>query len=171
MVTSFLNFARPQPLHVEDVSMKELIEECISELSPLFEQKRVELVADSLTDFTVQADERMLRQALLNLLRNAAESIPENSLRRSVFLDVDSETDSTRRRWIVIEIKDTGSGIAPHELKKIFIPFFTTKAEGHGVGLALSHRVISQHGGTLTAHNVIEGGAVFTIRLPMSDML
>jgi signal transduction histidine kinase len=171
MVTSFLNFARPQPLHVEDVSMKELIEECISELSPLFEQKRVELVADSLTDFTVQADERMLRQTLLNLLRNAAESIPENSLRRSVFLDVDSETDSTRRRWIVIEIKDTGSGIAPHELKKIFIPFFTTKAEGHGVGLALSHRVISQHGGTLTAHNVIEGGAVFTIRLPMSDML
>jgi len=171
MVTSFLNFARPQPLHVEDISMKELIEECISELSPLFEQKRVELVADSLTDFTVQADERMLRQTLLNLLRNAAESIPENSLRRSVFLDVESETDSTPTQWIVIEIKDTGSGIAPHDLKKIFIPFFTTKAEGHGVGLALSHRVISQHGGTLTAHNVIEGGAVFTIRLPMSDML
>jgi signal transduction histidine kinase len=166
MVTSFLNFARPQPLHVEDVSMKELIEECISELSPLFEQKRVELVADSLTDLTVPADERMLRQTLLNLLRNAAESIPEESLRRSVFLDVQSETDSTRRQWIVIEIRDTGSGIAPHELKKIFIPFFTTKAEGHGVGLALSHRVISQHGGTLTAHNHVEGGAVFTIRLP-----
>jgi signal transduction histidine kinase len=108
----------------------------------------------------------MLRQTLLNLLRNAAESIPEESLRRSVFLDVQSETDSTRRQWIVIEIRDTGSGIAPHELKKIFIPFFTTKAEGHGVGLALSHRVISQHGGTLTAHNHVEGGAVFTIRLP-----
>ena len=171
MVTSFLNFARPQPLHVEDVSMKELIEECISELSPLFEHKKVELIVNSLTDFTVPADERMLRQTLLNLLRNAAESIPENSLRRSVFLDVESETDSTRRQWIVIEIKDTGSGIAPHELKKIFIPFFTTKAEGHGVGLALSHRVISQHGGTLTAHNAVDGGAVFTIRLPMSDTL
>jgi signal transduction histidine kinase len=51
-------------------------------------------------------------------------------------------------------------------LKKIFIPFFTTKAEGHGVGLALSHRVVGQHGGTLTAQNAPDGGAVFTIRLP-----
>jgi len=171
MVTSFLNFARPQPLHVEDVSLKELIEESVSELNPLFEERRVQLVANSITDVVVPADERMLRQTLLNLLRNAAESIPENSARRSVFLHVESETDSIGRPWIVIEIKDTGSGIAPHDLKKIFIPFFTTKTEGHGVGLALAHRVISQHGGTLTAHNVSDGGAVFTIRLPMSDML
>lgn len=166
MVTSFLNFARPQPLHVENVSMKELIEDCTSELSPLFQERRIELVADSIADIIVPADERMLRQTLLNLLRNAAESIPEDSRRRCVFLHVESETDSLGKPWIVIEIKDTGSGIAPHELKKIFIPFFTTKAGGHGVGLALSHRVISQHGGTLTAQNANDGGAVFTIRLP-----
>jgi two-component system sensor histidine kinase AtoS len=173
MVTSFLNFARPQPLHVENVSVKELIEECINELSPLFQKRRIELVVDSMADIIVPADERMLRQTLLNLLRNAAESIPEDSRRRSVFLHVESETDSLGNPWIVIEIKDTGSGIAPQELKKIFIPFFTTKAEGHGVGLALSHRVVSQHGGTLTAQNATEGGAVFTIRLPqmMSDEL
>jgi C4-dicarboxylate-specific signal transduction histidine kinase len=52
-------------------------------------------------------------------------------------------------------------------LQKIFIPFFTTKAKGHGVGLALSHRVITEHGGTLTAENSAEGGAVFSIRLPV----
>jgi signal transduction histidine kinase len=166
MVTSFLNFARPQPLHVEDVSLKELVQECIDELSSLFQERKIELVANPIADVIIPADERMLRQTLLNLLRNAAESIPENSLRRSVFLHLESETDSLGKTWIVIEIKDTGSGIAPHELKKIFIPFFTTKAEGHGVGLALSHRVISQHGGTLTAQNVTDGGAVFTIRLP-----
>jgi signal transduction histidine kinase len=166
MVTSFLNFARPQPLHVETVSVRELIQECIKELSPLFQERRIDLVADSVPDVVVPADERMLRQTFLNLLRNAAESINENSVRRSVFLHVHSEKDSIGKPWIVIEIKDTGSGIAPHELKKIFIPFFTTKAEGHGVGLALSHRVISQHGGTLTAQNVVDGGAVFTIRLP-----
>jgi signal transduction histidine kinase len=51
-------------------------------------------------------------------------------------------------------------------LRKLFIPFFTTKPKGHGVGLALTHRVISQHGGTLTAANSPEGGAVFTIKLP-----
>ena len=171
MVTSFLNFARPQPLHVEAVSLKELIEECISELSALFEERRIELVVDPFPNLIVAADERMLRQTLINLLRNAAEAIQENSVRRSVFLHVEKEAAANGKNWIVIEVKDTGAGIASQELKKIFIPFFTTKTEGHGVGLALSHRVISQHGGTLTAQGLAEGGAVFTIRLPMSDML
>ncbi|HEX6648534.1 MAG TPA: ATP-binding protein, partial [Pyrinomonadaceae bacterium] len=64
----------------------------------------------------------------------------------------------------VIEISDTGQGIPPAQLQKIFIPFFTTKAKGHGVGLALTHRIVTQHGGTLTAANSSEG-AVFTVRL------
>ena len=51
------------------------------------------------------------------------------------------------------------------DMQKIFIPFFTTKAKGHGIGLALTHRIITQHGGTLTAANSPEGGAVFTINL------
>ena len=63
----------------------------------------------------------------------------------------------------VIEVRDTGSGIPLAQLQKIFIPFFTTKAKGHGVGLALTHRIITQHGGTLTAANSPEGGAIFTI--------
>jgi Signal transduction histidine kinase involved in nitrogen fixation and metabolism regulation len=166
MVTSFLNFARPQPLHVEDVSLKELIEECLSELSPLFQERRIDLTVDPFPNVIVAADERMLRQTLLNLLRNAAEAIEENSVQRSVFLHVEKEADASGKTWTVIEIKDTGAGITMQELKKIFIPFFTTKTEGHGVGLALSHRVISQHGGTLTAQNLPAGGAVFTIRLP-----
>ena len=65
----------------------------------------------------------------------------------------------------MIEVKDSGIGIPVNQLQKIFIPFFTTKAKGHGVGLALTHRVISEHGGTLTAANNSDGGAVFTIRL------
>jgi signal transduction histidine kinase len=71
----------------------------------------------------------------------------------------------------VIEIKDTGEGIPTSDLERIFIPFFTTKATGHGVGLALAHRVITQHGGTLRAENSRGGGAVFTLRLPASSRL
>jgi signal transduction histidine kinase len=66
---------------------------------------------------------------------------------------------------IVIEIRDNGPGISPADLQKIFIPFFTTKAKGHGIGLALTHRIITQHGGTLTAANSQDSGAVFTIRI------
>ena len=67
--------------------------------------------------------------------------------------------------WALISIRDTGPGIAASDLQKIFIPFFTTKSQGHGIGLALAHRVITEHGGTLTAANAPDGGEVFTIRL------
>jgi signal transduction histidine kinase len=66
---------------------------------------------------------------------------------------------------ILIEVRDNGPGISPGDLQKIFIPFFTTKAKGHGIGLALTHRIITQHGGTLTAANSQDGGALFCIRL------
>ena len=157
MVTAFLNFARPQPLQLEEVSLAELIAECATELEPLFQELRVELVIDAKEPSTIRADERMLRLALLNLMRNGAEAIPEEQRERRV---------NVRVNGAVIEVQDTGTGIPLADLQKIFIPFFTTKAKGHGVGLALTHRIISQHGGTLTAANSPDGGAIFTIILP-----
>jgi signal transduction histidine kinase len=68
---------------------------------------------------------------------------------------------------VVAQITDSGKGIPPTDLQRIFIPFFTTKAAGHGVGLALAHRVVTQHGGTLDAANASDAGAVFTMRLPL----
>ena len=144
MVTAFLNFARPQPLQLEEVSVAQLIRDCAEELEPVF-------VVDAEESIVIHADERMLRLALLNLMRNAAEAAPDGQ----VFV---------RAREGTIEVRDTGKGIPPSDLQKIFIPFFTTKAKGHGIGLALAHRIITQHGGTLTAANSPEGGAVFTIK-------
>lgn len=165
MVTAFLNFARPQPLELADVSLQELIEDCTEELRTLFEERRVELEIEG--DFeSVRADERMLRQALLNLIRNAAEAISDESVVRRVHLRGLKQRDATGRDWAVLEIEDTGGGIQPNDLQRIFIPFFTTKTTGHGVGLALAHRVITDHGGTLTAANSGSGGAIFIVKLP-----
>lgn len=113
----------------------------------------------------IQADPRMLRQALLNLLRNAAEAIPNDKSDRRVTVRTSIQTEQGKH-WVAISIQDTGDGIADIYLQKIFIPFFTTKTQGHGIGLALAHRVITEHGGILTVANAPEGGAVFTIRLP-----
>jgi len=107
----------------------------------------------------------MLRQTLLNLLRNAAEAIPDEQDDRRVTVQTAIE-DRQGKHWATISIRDTGPGIPATDLQKIFIPFFTTKSHGHGVGLALAHRVITEHGGTLTAANAAHAGAVFTIRLP-----
>lgn len=173
MVTAFLNFARPQPLELENVLLPELLEECITELKPFFSEHNVEVRFDggSTAEHTdaVRADERMLRQALLNLMRNAAEAIPHDAPRRIVTVRKFEERNEEGTRWAVIEIEDTGAGIPAADLERIFIPFFTTKASGHGVGLALAHRVVTQHTGTLTASNTPTGGAMFRLKLPVAQ--
>ena len=169
MTTAFLNFARPQTLQLEDVSVDELIHECIRELTPLFESKHIDVikptVGEGAVPLDVRADNRMLRQALLNLIRNAAEAITDDRAERRVTIETSVER-ADGKPWAIISISDTGPGIAPADLQKIFIPFFTTKSHGHGVGLALAHRVIAEHGGILAATIAPTGGAVFTIRLP-----
>jgi signal transduction histidine kinase len=170
MTTAFLNFARPQALQLEDVSLDELIQECEREVKPLLEARSVSWarsprVSDRSTEITLRADSRLLRQALLNLLRNAGEAIPNDLTNGEVVIEIGSEVEHGKP-WALISIRDTGPGIAASDLQKIFIPFFTTKAHGHGVGLALAHRVVTEHGGTLTAANHPEGGAIFTIKLP-----
>ena len=164
MVTAFLDFARPQPLHLDRVALPELIDECATELESLFQELGVELRVETAGSLVVRADERMLRLALSNLVRNGAEAIPEGKRERAVLVRAFQDGEAA-----VVEIRDTGSGIPPAQLQKIFIPFFTTKAKGHGVGLALSHRIITQHGGTLTAANAPEGGAVFTVKLAADE--
>lgn len=169
MSTAFLNFARPQALQLEDVSLDEMIDECARELKPLFAARRVELVKSALgaqaSSLLIQGDTRRLRQALLNLMRNAAEAIEEDKIVRRVTVELSTQVEQGKP-WATITIRDTGHGIPESDLQRIFIPFFTTKSQGHGVGLALAHRVITEHGGTLTVANAADGGAMFTIRLP-----
>jgi len=169
MVTSFLNFARPQPLELETISLAALLSECAAELAPLFKERAVQLTISAGGDpVEIRADERLLRQALLNLLRNAAEAIGEEQMERRVEVSSEQDRDKMGKQWVVIEIADTGPGIPLADLQRIFIPFFTTKSQGHGVGLALAHRVIAEHGGSLAVANR-KGGAIFTIRLPVDS--
>jgi nitrogen fixation/metabolism regulation signal transduction histidine kinase len=169
MVTAFLNFARPQPLQLSEVSLRELLTDCAAELQPFYEERSVSF--NLAGEFPlVRADELMLRQALLNLLRNAAEAFDDShpARRQDVRAHGKVETDNNGKERLIVSIEDTGTGISPSELQRIFIPFFTTKTKGHGIGLALAHRVVTEHGGALTAANRSDGaGAVFTLRLPL----
>jgi signal transduction histidine kinase len=165
MVTSFLNFARPKTPDLGDVRLRELLDTCAADLRTHFEERRVTLeVEGQFPD--VRADERMLRQALVNLMRNAAEAVHDEAAERRVRVLGSIEPDAAARAWARVEVEDTGAGIPVEDLQRIFIPFFTTKSKGHGVGLALAHRVATDHGGTLSAANSPQGGAVFTLRLP-----
>lgn len=165
MVTSFLDFARPQTLELSKISLSDILLSCADELKMYFEEREIALLLDEEYP-TVRGDERMLRQVFLNLIRNAAEAIGDEQELRVVSVMCSKEKESGKS-CAVIEIRDTGNGIPEESLDKIFLPFFTTKAKGNGIGLALSHRIITEHDGNLRAMNDKDGGAVFTIRLPI----
>ncbi len=106
----------------------------------------------------VQADVGQLRQLFLNLVRNAREAMPGGG---SLQLTTLAEGES-----VVVEVKDSGPGIAPERLQRIFDPFFTTKERGTGLGLALAQEIAQEHGGQLTCQSTPGAGTTFTLRLP-----
>ncbi len=107
----------------------------------------------------VAADENQIRQALLNLVRNAKEAMQAGGkIRVAVTASADGQ--------VRLSVADTGSGIAPALLAKIFDPFFSTKDQGTGLGLALVQQIVTEHGGRIEVHGPPEGGTRFEIRLP-----
>ena len=106
----------------------------------------------------VAADEHQLRQALLNLLRNAVEAMAGGG-RLGLAMAADD-------KLVTLRISDSGQGILPEHLAKIFDPFFSTKEHGTGLGLALTHQIIVEHGGTIDVESTPGKGTSFTVRLP-----
>jgi two-component system sensor histidine kinase HydH len=104
-------------------------------------------------------DRSRMEEVLVNLLRNAREA---SSAGQAIDVALDVQAD----RHLVIEVRDRGEGIAPGEEERVFEPFFTRRARGTGLGLALARLIVEGHSGALTARNHPEGGAVFSVRLP-----
>jgi signal transduction histidine kinase len=111
-------------------------------------------------------DEALIRQALLNLVRNGAQAAKESSHPPGVTISGTLE-DLGGRKWQRICVADNGPGIPPSDLPKIFLPFYTTKSEGTGLGLAVVQKVALQHAGSIEARNRPGGGAEFLLWLPL----
>ncbi len=115
-------------------------------------------------------DPEQLHQVLLNLVLNGIQAIDREG-RITIAAKARSSVDGPRPDWVEISVSDTGAGIPPESLERIFRPFFTTKRGGTGLGLSLCRRIISQHGGTLTAESELGKGSRFLIRLPLREAL
>jgi signal transduction histidine kinase len=141
------------------IDLRTPLGEAIEVLEPTFAEKGVRLVVNMPEEpVFVVADHDGLKQLVLNLLINAHEATPADG---TVVAEVRSESDEA-----VLTVADTGDGIAPELLDRIFEPFVTTKPWGTGLGLAISAGMAAMHGGTLRASNVRAGGAQFTLSLP-----
>jgi two-component system sensor histidine kinase DctS len=116
---------------------------------------------------TVLCDMTMVEQVLLNLARNAMQAMDRADIRERVLV-LGVRRVQSDGRWLEFSVTDLGPGIAPEIERQLFTPFFTTKAEGMGLGLSLCRTVIEQHGGTLAFAPNQPRGTVFTFTLPVS---
>jgi PAS domain S-box-containing protein len=161
VVAEFLKYARPLEISDEVVVLQTLVERVALEIGEGVPSVEVRCEGQFRS---VAGDEGLLRQALLNLARNAAEACGSANGGRVVLRGETVRTGESGFQRITVA--DNGPGIAEGALPQLFRPFFTTKAQGTGLGLAVVQKIIVQHGGQVEARNRPEGGAAFIVTLP-----
>ncbi len=171
VVTRFLDYARaerPSPDDADKVDLNQIVRKTVQLLAPEpLKNVEVRVRTDDQLPL-VAGDPESLLQVFLNLGQNALQAMPDGGT---------LEILTTRRRrsrlgygqFCEIRFRDTGIGIPRDRLKKLFIPFYTTKSKGTGLGLAISHRIINQHGGTIEVRSTLGQGSTFSVFLPAAE--
>jgi PAS domain S-box-containing protein len=162
VVNDFLSFARPVELEMGNVSLFDLLQECVEEVKVAI-PREVEFNMYGVFP-EVRGDERMLRQVFTNLIRNAAESLEGTD--RKGKLEISGST-ALNGKFCVIDVADNGLGIRTEDVSKIFTPFFSTKRDGVGLGLAIVQKLVLQHNGTISVDSGPHG-SLFRVQLPVS---
>lgn len=162
IITELLEFGRSRPPTMRTIQLNDLVHE-VTLLAG--HKSNVQLRLALGTELPpIEADGEALKQALLNLLINAVQAIESTG---TVRIETRVETDGATA---MVSISDDGVGIPAENLEKIFDPFFSTKPQGTGLGLAMVHRIVDAHHGTITVSSPSGGGTVVTIRLPRQQL-
>jgi two-component system sensor histidine kinase HydH len=160
IVERFLKLAGPSALELEPVEINNTVLHVCELLRPEAAARKVGILAEVEPDLPlVTVDSVRLTQALLNLIINAIQAITGSGQ-----VNVSAAKSGEH---LLLRVQDTGPGIPANELGDIFDPYFTTKAEGNGLGLWIAQQIAVAHGGDLRAENAPAGGAVFTLTLPL----
>src|SRR5579871_2039737 len=163
IVNSLLNFSRTSTTSFGDVNVNRVIQETLSLLDHQLQKSGIQVTAQLDADLpAVHGNGGKLQQVFLNLFLNARDAMPGGGT-----LEVRTWSEDSSAK---IEVADTGGGIAPEHLNRIYDPFFTTKAarKGTGLGLSVSYGIIQEHGGSIEVSNRRSGGARFRLDLPLS---
>jgi two-component system, NtrC family, sensor histidine kinase PilS len=158
ILRDFLEYARPAPLARVRVNVCETIDEVLVLLEHRAASGTLKVVRDLPSSLQWEVDPQQFRQAIWNLGLNAVQAMPEGGELR-VAAAVEEE-------HLVVQIEDSGDGIGGNDVGHVFEPFFSTKPGGSGLGLALVHRVLKDHGGEVDVESTPGGGSTFTLRIP-----
>ncbi|MEM8944632.1 MAG: ATP-binding protein [Planctomycetota bacterium] len=161
-VNDLLQFTSDRSPEWRTFSVKELIDDICQAVGPQLDAQSIKVVTDINTTTRLSADREMLRRAVLNLVLNSLDFMPDGG--DLVFTSIDGP------QGFELEVADSGPGLPAEQLDQLFDPFYSTKATGTGLGLSIVQRIAESHGGRVTAANCPEGGAAFTIEIPRRAM-
>ena len=164
IVGDFLDYARPAPMAPIEINMAEILDEVLLLIEHRALPSNLKVSREYGETLPTRADPQRLRQAVWNLCLNAVQAMPDGGELR-----VGAQPLREHRGRLQISIADTGQGIAEADLPHIFEPFFSTKPEGSGIGLALVYRVVEEHGGSIEVRSRTGEGATFIVTLPAPE--
>lgn len=161
LLTEMLDYARPKKPEFTTADLQGLAQSVASFLTPVAQKSNVRIVIeDSRNVPAVWCDPAQIRQVLVNLVLNGIQAMPEGGqLTMGVY---------TEGHHVIIDVRDEGLGVPTDALDKLFSPFFTTKKDGTGLGLAVAQRIMHEHGGQLRVGSNIPAGAAFSMILPVA---
>lgn len=169
IITEFLEYARPRASMEERISLSSVIDETIMLLRNSRDFKECTVIVREIDPgLVLKGDSQRLRQVFWNLLINSCQAMPLGGEIRISAQPVFMPEEPLNTEWLAIAVSDTGEGIEPEFLEKLFNPFFTTKTGGTGLGLAIAYRIIEDHGGAIDVKSEKGKGTRFTIRLPLA---
>ncbi len=164
MVLNFMSYGRPLKLRLTSLSYQELVEKVLPLLEDKLAEQRIKIMCGESPDLPLlEADPELLRNCLVNLITNAAQSMPDGGV-----ITLAARFDAENKKAL-LTVADQGIGIRPEDLPKISQPYFTTKEAGIGLGLAITERIVKEHGGELSVESTVGKGTVFTIALPQHE--
>ena len=163
IVGNLLVFARQKKLHRGQLLLHGLLDDIVAQLGHQVSLEAVSVVRQyDPAISTIRGDADQLRQVFTNIILNAVQAMPGGGV-------LTLSTGLTHAREWEVVVADTGPGIVPEHLEKIFSPFFTTREKGSGLGLSVSYGIVKDHGGEIRVENRAEGGALFRIILPQGE--
>jgi len=160
VVDDLLRFGRPAKIDKKVFNLNSFFDHIVEMSKHYVGDKNIVISKECEGDININADEKKLEELFLNLVINGIQSLEEGNGEVSIQVRKTGEN-------VVVNIRDTGIGMTEEEMKNLFVPFYTTKAEGTGMGLAIAYRAATEHDGKIDVQSVKGEGTVFTVTLPL----
>ncbi len=161
LVQALLDVAKPGARALVPVKLDEVVADVLRTAEPTYGRRRIQVRREQAGEPVVLGDEGQLHQVVLNLVTNALLAVDDDEA-----IVIATRVDG---RHGVVEVRDVGSGVAAETRDRIFEPFFTGREDGTGLGLFVSYGIVERHGGRITVDDAPEGGARFTVAIPLAE--